>query len=73
MPRLTAAEIAEPDVFLRIPIEKWANLPEPVTNLLRLFVVADHITVLVVRLPGYRWREVQQIAASCAAQDGQRG
>ena len=57
--RLTAAELSEPDVTLSIPIDKWGKLPADVMELLRLFVVADRITVIECRLPAYRWREVQ--------------
>ena len=59
--RLTDAELREPDVVLSIPLEKWARLPADVVELLRLFVVADRITIIECRLPAYRWREVQQM------------
>ena len=57
MTRLTHEELTEPHVTLRIPIEKWNELPRDVCDLLRLFIVRDDITSLVVELPGYRWRE----------------
>ena len=72
MTKLTAAEIAEPDVLLRISLDKWNRLPPQVTDLLRLFVTADRITCLVVRLPAYRWREVQEMVGE-AAQTGDHG
>lgn len=74
MTKLTEEEIKEPNVTLRIPIEKWNELPEEATNLLRLFIRADHINYFVVNLPAYRWREVQAIVAAAGGQadhDGQ--
>ena len=73
MTKLTAAEIAELDVILRIPLDKWNKLPPQVTDLLRLFVTADRITCLVVRLPAYRWREVQAMMGEAPQTGGHQG
>ncbi len=66
MRRLTNAELREPDVWLRIPIEKWAALPDAIQTELRFHLYRDNIAVLIFRLPGYRWREVQEIAGGGA-------
>ena len=62
MTRLTDEELTEPDVVLEVPYERWDRLPARVTDWLRLFVKEDRYLdgLYVVRLPGYRYRELLQ-------------
>ena len=64
--KLTSEELSEPDVTLRIPLEKWSALPEDIAELLRYFLVSDDITSLTARLPAYRWREIQAMTRRIA-------
>lgn len=63
MRRLTDAELAEPDVWLRVPIEKWNELPYRIQSELCFHLYRDEITTLVFRLAGYRWRDIQAMLA----------
>lgn len=60
MRRLTDEELSEPDVWLKIPIERWTELPDAIQSELSYFLRQDKITALIFRLPAYRWREISE-------------
>jgi len=62
--RLTAAELAEPDVTLEIPYGKFAALPEAVREHLELYIPKERNGLLIYRIPAYLAREWGAIPAA---------
>ena len=65
--RLTAAELAEPDVTLEIPYGKFAALPEAVREHLELYMPKERNGLLIYRIPAYLAREWGAIPAALPA------
>ena len=61
--RLTAAELAEPDVTLEIPYGKFAALPDAVREHLELYIPKERNGLLIYRIPAYLAREWGAIPA----------
>jgi hypothetical protein len=65
--RLTAAELAEPDVTLEIPYGKFAALPNAVRKHLELYIPKECNGPLIYRIPAYLAREWGAIPAAMPA------
>jgi hypothetical protein len=59
--RLTAAELAEPDVTIEINTSRWVKLPADVQRDIRAYTTRDLSdgNRFVIMLPAYRWRELE--------------
>ena len=66
--RLTAAELAEPDVTLEIPYGKFAALPDAVREHLELYIPKERNGLLIYRIPAYLAREWGAVPAAATSE-----
>lgn len=58
MKKLTPAELAAPDVYLKVGIERWGSLPVDLQLELEPYCTGDAITFLYFRLPEYEFKDL---------------